>query len=287
MNIPGDTKINFKNLFEGIQTNYFGNPVSRTGKKCVKMPDNKQGMSPVDIVSIITGLLYGRFFNNGKRNTETTHNYLSPMSCKELDFWVALKRIGDFGQILQCKQLGIPLFTDDSMQILISIAACSSVVFTIDNFKVLYYKGDIDCFVCSDNTIKYKARQQQEEANLNRDFNIYRVDFMYKNIINNLIITEEVTDIDNKLKSSAKKVLSERVDLDGTIKNIRKNCNISIEQPVYQPTFSSSLSSNTLLSSSSSSSSSSLQNPYPNSFIPLNLQQQQQAIQKEQDGRRP
>jgi hypothetical protein len=50
---------------------------------------------------------------------------------------------------MQCKQLGIPLFTTDNMQLLISIAACSSAVWTEDNAKVLWYDSHKDAILCN------------------------------------------------------------------------------------------------------------------------------------------
>ena len=224
--IPNDINTNFEALLTTINNNYFGD------NKCVKFPPYKQGMSTGDIVDVIIGLLYRDFFNNGIRNTKEPHNSLSPIiSCKILDFWVALKRIGDFGQILQCKQLGIPLFTDDSMQILISMAACSSVIFTIDNFKILYYKGDIDSFVCSDIAAKHRlGKQVLNEMSLRRGCNVYRINPEYKNIINNYFRDNTTTDIDNKLKTSAKNVISTKFDVSGLITNIRKNCKVDIDE---------------------------------------------------------
>jgi hypothetical protein len=310
--ISDNIKNEFNNLKLTIKTNYFGN------NNCVKIPENTQGMSPGDIVDVIIGLLYRDFFNNDgtKIQGKATHNILSPISCKILDFWVALKRIGDFGQILQCKQLGIPLFTDDSMQILISMAACSSVIFTIDNFKILYYKGDIDSFVCSDIAAKHRlGKQVLNEMSLRRGCNVYRINPEYKNIINNYFSDNTTTDIDNKLKTSAKNVISTKFDVSGLITNIRKNCKVDIEEKrnitfnppgkgfkqssSSQPEQTFSLSSNTSslnpntyslnLSSTklfnnpnntSSSSSSQPQNPFLMTNVPI-FAQKFQAKQEE------
>ena len=69
------------------------------------------------------------------------------LTCAQLDFWFSLKRIGDYGQILQAKQLGIPLFTDDKMQILLSLATRTSSVFSIDDTKAIWYSGKDDMIV--------------------------------------------------------------------------------------------------------------------------------------------
>jgi hypothetical protein len=121
------------------------NKVYFDGNNCVKIP-NGQGMSPIDCVSVVIGLLINPIYRNIQNGFL---HPLSPISCKYLDFWVALKRIGDFGQIMQCKQLGIPLFTNDNMQLLISMAACSSAVWTGDNSKVLWYDSNKDAILCN------------------------------------------------------------------------------------------------------------------------------------------
>ena len=121
------------------------NKVYFDGNNCVKIP-NGQGMSPIDCVSVVIGLLINPIYRNIQNGIL---HPLSPISCKYLDFWVALKRIGDFGQIMQCKQLGIPLFTNDNMQLLISMAACSSAVWTGDNSKVLWYDSNKDAILCN------------------------------------------------------------------------------------------------------------------------------------------
>jgi hypothetical protein len=82
------------------------------------------------------GLVYPKNSNNG-------------LTCAHFDFWFSLKRIGDYGQILQAKQAGIPLFTNDKMQILISIATCTSSVFSIDGTKAIWYDGVSDSFICN------------------------------------------------------------------------------------------------------------------------------------------
>jgi hypothetical protein len=122
-------------LEKSVKDLYFSNGI-------VKLPKGKKGISPVEIVTIIIGLI--------QTIKKPKNNVFEPViSCKELDFWVSLKRIGDYGQILQCKQLDIPLFTTDSMQLLISIAACSSVVWSPDYTKILWYDSTQDSIMCN------------------------------------------------------------------------------------------------------------------------------------------
>ena len=101
----------------------------------INIPPNTKGMSPHSIVSIITQLY--------------DQDNIKDDDCHIMDFWVSLKRIGDYGQILQCKQLGIPLFTTDNMQLLLSIQSRSSVVWSPDNTKVLWYDGVEDKIKCN------------------------------------------------------------------------------------------------------------------------------------------
>lgn len=160
-NIPNDIDT-LRSVLTSVSNAYFGGNM----RNCVNIP-NGQGMSPTDVVTVVIGLLIDIGLNNSTSIYKNTQNgvlhRLSPISCKYLDFWVALKRIGDFGQIMQCKQLGIPLFTNDNMQLLISIAACSSAVWTEDNAKVLWYDSNKDAILCNglnpDNrTICHKSR---------------------------------------------------------------------------------------------------------------------------------
>ena len=159
-NIPNDIDIALTSVLTSVSNAYFDM------NNCVNIP-NGQGMSPTDVVTVVIGLLIDIKLNDSRSIYKNTQNGvfhpLSPISCKYLDFWVALKRIGDFGQIMQCKQLGIPLFTNDNMQLLISIAACSSAVWTEDNAKVLWYDSNKDAILCNglnpDNrTICHKSR---------------------------------------------------------------------------------------------------------------------------------
>ena len=188
------------NLNNSIKTVYFGDD------DCVKLPD-KQGMSPVDIISVVIGLLVSVEVSKKSKKPRTnplrTLNFenqnnlhpLSPISCKILDFWVALKRIGDFGQILQCKQLGIPLFTNDNMQILISMAACSSVVFTIDNSKAIWYNGVQDAFMKNELSREYLCDYATDDCTIKR---IERTDiFIDLNKID--IIQDILINLANKL----------------------------------------------------------------------------------------
>ena len=105
----------------------------------------------------------------------------------QFDIYMSLKRVGDFGQILQCKQLGIPLITDDNMQILISIACCSSVIWTPSD-RLLYYDGNNDCFVNY-----YKNIFLEKYCSVPRT-TIYN----YKDSIDKILLFNNTNKIDNK-----------------------------------------------------------------------------------------
>jgi hypothetical protein len=172
-------------LNKAVEELYFKN-------NCISLPEGTQGMSPVDIVSVIISLLF-----KSKPITEKNSSINSPIiSCKILDFWVALKRIGDFGQILQCKQLGIPLFTTDNMQLLISIASCSSVVWTPDYTKVLWYNSEQDAIMCN------KLAENRTICNKTR---IESKRYTYYDIINRFLGMDEknILDINYKLERAS------------------------------------------------------------------------------------
>ncbi len=122
--------------------------------------------------------------------------YLSPepeetvYSCKDLDWWVSLKRVGDYGQIIQAKQLGIPLSTSDNMQLLLSLVSCSSIVWKPKD-KLLFYDGFNDCF------------RDYKEKNISK-WLIRKNSDSYKNIINKILLTNDnfIKDKEILLKNS-------------------------------------------------------------------------------------
>ncbi len=148
-----------------------------------KKDSGKIGLSPKEItLKIITLLMEKNRVMENSQNRKKYYDFDEPIiSCKILDFWVSLKRIGDFGQILQCKQLGIPLFTNDQMQILISIAACSNAVWTLDYSKVLWYNGNEDAIICNNNVL-YKDICNVKRKNSD----------IYKPFINNQLLMGDI-----------------------------------------------------------------------------------------------
>lgn len=173
-----DKAVNDKNYTEIkdiIKKLYFKN-----GK--VNLHLNTKGMSPEDIVIVIIGLLED---NKG--------NY----KCDILDFWVSLKRIGDYGQILQCKQVGIPLFTTDSMQLLISLAVKSSVVWSPDFSKVYFYNANIDSIMCNGlNPLENKLLCSKKRIN---KIDVIEDSFLYNKIYNSDDLLKTTVDKTNKV----------------------------------------------------------------------------------------
>jgi len=68
-----------------------------------------------------------------------------------IDRLLALKRLGDFGQIINCKQLGIPLFTQDSMENLLAIITLTPTIFG-NNPRYVYFNGVV---ILSNNVIGF------------------------------------------------------------------------------------------------------------------------------------
>ena len=55
----------------------------------------------------------------------------------------SLKRVGDFGQIIESKMYNLPFYTDDKMEALISIAVQNTTLTSIGN-NLLWYRSDND-----------------------------------------------------------------------------------------------------------------------------------------------
>jgi hypothetical protein len=143
---------------------------------------------------------------NKKENDKYKYKLLSPYC---FDKYMSLKRVGDFGQILQCKQLGIPLITDDNMQILLSIACCSSVIWTPSD-RLMYYNGNSDCFInVFDNNCSINRKNTE-----------------YKNIIN----TQVLGNIGGGINIDIQKILSD-------VKPFKEQWNFQNYQIDIQPTF--------------------------------------------------
>ena len=106
----------------------------------------KEGFSVKEISLRIMCEIVTKIKNSS--NWEYTYSLLPAY---DFDKYMSLKRVGDYAQILQCKQLGIPLVTDDNMQILLSIASCSSIIWTPSD-RMLYYNGESDCFIDFNNS---------------------------------------------------------------------------------------------------------------------------------------
>ncbi len=72
--------------------------------------------------------------------------YNGNLSLSFLDSMFSLKRIGDLGQIVESRLYNIPLYTDDKMEVLISIALGNSVITSLGNKYFLWYDGNTDSF---------------------------------------------------------------------------------------------------------------------------------------------
>ena len=93
-----------------------------------------EGISRTDVLGII--------FFVGKKYKNKKENFPIPV----LDRLLSLKRLGDFGQIQNCKELGIPLLTHDSMENLLAIANNTSTIFG-ERGTYVYYNSKTNSLV--------------------------------------------------------------------------------------------------------------------------------------------
>jgi hypothetical protein len=141
-------KEKFKN--EYIDKNYFEKyPSVKDYYKDKKLIRN--GFSVDLIYQFVIRELYDKQ-DVWKKGTSGESRYTT-LDCEIFDKIMCLKRLGDYGQIMQCKQLNIPLFTDDNMQILVCLITRTSVVWSpVD--KLLFYKGtNTNNKICVNNKI--------------------------------------------------------------------------------------------------------------------------------------
>jgi len=92
----------------------------------IKFSNGSDGISRGDVLSLIL-----TFSDNLTKNK---------MNIQIVDRLLSLKRLGDFGQIENCKKLDIPLFTQDSMENLLAIVNCTQTIFG-NNPSYIYYNG--------------------------------------------------------------------------------------------------------------------------------------------------
>lgn len=204
-----DIKKLLDEVFKLVKTIYFNNSV-------VRIP-NRNGISPIDVVSVVIGLLYNKSY--------IQDHPLSPISCKYLDFWVSLKRIGDFGQVLQCKQLGIPLFTNDNMQLLISMASNSSAVWTSDNAKTLWYDSVQDSILCNGlnpDKNRVTCNKQRFQSKGYTDIVNSQLLFDRDNLINKDVVKNMLDTTSNNIEKEEDEDLKE-------IRNIRNGCSFEAD----------------------------------------------------------
>jgi hypothetical protein len=120
-----------------------------------------QGPSVLELFTIILNYFV---------STKNDINIKNEDKLKFIENILNLKRIGDLGQITQAKQLKIPLFTNDRVQSIISIAVCCSTIFSIDKY-LLWYDNSYDGFKCiqSNNYIK-----RFYNNNIDNSYNYYK-----------------------------------------------------------------------------------------------------------------
>jgi hypothetical protein len=197
-------------------------PYESTCKDITNMTiDERQNYSMGFSVSEIFDKIYKTYLSE---NPESKFKW----TCADLDWWVSLKRVGDYGQILQAKQLGIPLSTSDNMQLLLSIVSCSSVIWKPTD-KLLFYDGENDCFRKYDDTDD--TMNTQDEDWLKRKLE------NYKKIIDNLLLFNNDTNNSNKL-NNIYKLLENTCDTKETAINLENTDFINMIIPNKIPNYS-------------------------------------------------
>ena len=146
----------------------------------------KEGFSVKEISLRILCEIISKIKKGDLKLSRNNYTY-NLLSATDFDKYMSLKRVGDFAQILQCKQLGIPLVTDDNMQILLSIASCSSVIWTPSD-RILYYNGNSDCFVRYNK--KNMCELTRHEGYFSSDGLYVTPEKTYKKVIDSLLLTE-------------------------------------------------------------------------------------------------
>lgn len=143
-----------------------------------------------------------------------------PLTIQLLDRLLTLKRLGDFGQIMNCKQLDIPLFTQDSMENLLAIATNTQTIFG-NNPRYIYFNG---YNIISNRILKKRIIEESSETSIKRSRNFSPPDEIYNNKqINKEIINYYKTnsrEVDNQLREY--NILYNKI-----IKNVSFSSNIS------------------------------------------------------------
>ena len=206
----------------------------------------KDGFSVEEISIRLLFEIINNIINNIKNNNVTDKYHLLSPYC--FDKYMSLKRVGDFGQILQCKQLGIPLITDDNMQILLSIACCSSVIWTPSD-RLLYYNGESDCFYhYKDNICSIERKQKAEKKEYKTEINTNVLNKIGQ-IDNKNNILSAVTDFEEKysiytgkiyIQPSFEEIVEEKLrkekeeEVQKTIKKIKKQEDLQKKNIEYE-----------------------------------------------------
>jgi hypothetical protein len=104
--------------------------IKNLSTRFIKFSNGSDGISRSDVLSLILAF----------SEKISKLNPLQKPTIQLIDRLLTLKRLGDFGQIINCKRLGIPLFTQDSMENLLAIATNTSTIFG-NNPSYIYFKG--------------------------------------------------------------------------------------------------------------------------------------------------
>jgi hypothetical protein len=130
----------------------------------INFSNGSDGISRGDVLSLILFISQDLYQDNKEPTIQV------------IDRLLALKRLGDFGQIINCKQLQIPLFTQDSMENLLAIITLTPTIFG-NNPRYVYFNGvvivanNIIGFPKLITTMKVKRQRDEEDITVKRSRN--------------------------------------------------------------------------------------------------------------------
>jgi hypothetical protein len=216
--------------------------IKNLSTRFIKFSNGSDGISRGDVLSLILAF----------------SEKLPQLNIQLLDRLLTLKRLGDFGQIINCKRLEIPLFTQDSMENLLAIITNTSTIFG-NNPTYIYFKSNEGIISKQPNINKnslklnpkpiianlsdinyepildeYKQELEKKRALEYIKNNVNNANYYYNNINNNDITEElykfindkmKIDNINNKsLKTDLAKWLHSRFLQISNAKILKQNC---------------------------------------------------------------
>jgi len=119
---------NLKDIENTLKNRFNVKDIKNLSTNFIKFSNGSDGISRGDVLSLILAF------------SDKLTKLNKPIPIGLIDRLLSLKRLGDFGQIENCKKLDIPLFTQDSMENLLAIVNCTKTIFG-NNPTYIYYNG--------------------------------------------------------------------------------------------------------------------------------------------------